>query len=59
MKSGQKFEIFFDDKFVRKIVIPASIDTDIQIEKMDDQTFRAEKILKELIVYPMKKSGYC
>ncbi len=57
LKSGQKFDIFFDDKYVHKIVIPASIDKDIQIEKVDDQSFKAEEILKELIVYPMKKSS--
>ena len=56
LKAGQKFEIYFENKVVNRVIIPASIEKELRVERIDDDRFRAEEYLKDLTVYPMKKS---
>jgi len=56
LKAGQEFEIYFDNKQVNRIIIPASIEKEIHVERLGEVSFKAEESLKELINYPMKKT---
>ena len=57
MKAGQKVELYFDKNMVDRVILPASIEREIRVERVNEgvQEYKAHEILKDLTVYPMKK----
>lgn len=55
LKAGQEFDIYFNNTLVNRIVIPASIEKEIHVERLGEASFKAEESIIELVSYPMKK----